>query len=131
MSIRCERADPRPAPELVKASPGRSHRALQLRQHLWPHAGSDRDGYALRRAHGCPLQGKSVRSNVLPLAVDRQIKHREVAQPMLDLQLCAYRPDLLGLERCLEPSNLPLFHGTLGVVSLASSFKDCMAELLH
>ena len=44
---------------------------------------------------------------------------------MLDLQLCAYCPDLLGLQRWLGAEQLPLFH----VTSLAISSKVCMAEL--
>jgi hypothetical protein len=49
---------------------------------------------------------------------------------MLDLQLCAYRPDLLDLERWLRAEQFA-FNGTLDVVSLAASSKYCMAELLY
>jgi hypothetical protein len=75
-------------------------------------------------AHGRPLLGKSVRSNVLDFqahevaaaqfAVDCQIKHREVAQPMLDLQLCAYRPELFGLERWLGAKQFAFVPRDLG-----------------
>jgi hypothetical protein len=88
-----------------------------------------------------PSPKQIVRSNILnfqaheiaasQFAVDCQVKHRKVAQPALDLQLCAYRPDLLVWSGGLEPSNLPLFHGTLGVVSVSTSWKVCMAELLY
>jgi len=74
-------------------------------------------------AHGGALDCKSVESDVLhfqihevaatELAVDREIKHCEIARSVLELQFGADRPDLSGLQRGFGAEQFPFILGDL------------------
>ena len=52
------------------------------------------------------LQGDEIASP--KLAVDAQVKEREISHPPFHLQADTQRPDVLHFERCLLPDDLAL-----------------------
>ena len=67
------------------------------------------------------LQGNEVAST--QLAVNTQVKQRELAYPVLHLEADAERPDVLELERSLLPDDLALVP-RLAMSGVARGFHD-------